>query len=127
MAAVAHSPAFAKKVGIPQSVGEDFSKADKGRKFQKGGIMKKPAFKKPAVKAMMSDKMKKFEQSAKDVEAGMKEGSKRDMNADALGYKQGGAVRGEGIAKRGFSNGGKVQTVQVKGVGAARARTAKIC
>lgn len=127
MEAVAHSPAFAKKVGIPQSVGQDFSKADKGRKFQKGGIMKKPAFKKPAVKAMMSDKMKKFEQSAKDVEAGMKEGSKRDMNADALGYKQGGAVRGEGIAKRGFSNGGKVQTVQVKGVGAARARTAKIC
>lgn len=127
MEAVAHSPAFAKKVGIPQSVGQDFSKADKGRKFQKGGIMKKPAFKKPVLKAMMSDKMKKFEQSAKDVEAGMKEGSKRDMNADALGYKQGGAVRGEGIAKRGFSNGGKVQTVQVKGVGAARARTAKIC
>ena len=128
MEAVAHNAAFAKKVGIPQSVGEDFSKADKGRKFQKGGIMKKPAFKKPAVKAMMSDKMKKFEQSAKDVDAGMKEGSKRDMNADALGYKQGGAaLRGQGIAQRGFSNGGKVQTVQVKGVGAARARTAKIC
>jgi hypothetical protein len=127
MEAVAHNPAFAKKLGIPQSVGQDFSKADKGRKFQKGGIMKKPAFKKPALKPMMSDKMKKFEQSAKDVEAGMKEGSKRDMDADALGYKQGGAVRGQGIAQRGFSNGGKVQTVQVKGVGAARARTAKIC
>ena len=37
MAAVAHNPAFAKKVGIPQSVGQEFSNADKGRKFSKGG------------------------------------------------------------------------------------------
>ena len=37
MAAIAHSPAFAKKVGVSQSVGQDFSKADKGRKFSKGG------------------------------------------------------------------------------------------
>ena len=41
MNAVAHSPAFAKKVGVPQSVGKDFSNADKGRKFSKGGDMKK--------------------------------------------------------------------------------------
>jgi len=39
MAAVAHSPAFAKKVGVPQSVGQDFNKADKGRKFSQGGPM----------------------------------------------------------------------------------------
>ena len=37
MAAVAHSPAFAKKVGVPQSVGKDFNAADKGRKFGTGG------------------------------------------------------------------------------------------
>lgn len=37
MAAVAHNPAFAKKVGVPQSVGKDFSTADKGKKFSKGG------------------------------------------------------------------------------------------
>jgi len=37
MEAVAHSPAFAKKVGVPQSVGKEFSNADKGRKFSKGG------------------------------------------------------------------------------------------
>jgi len=41
MEAVAHNPAFAKKAGVPQSVGQDFSKADKGRKFSKGGNMKK--------------------------------------------------------------------------------------
>ena len=40
MNAVAHSPAFAKKVGVPQSVGKEFSNADKGRKFSKGGDMK---------------------------------------------------------------------------------------
>lgn len=31
MAAVAHSPEFAKKVGIPQSVGREFNQADKGK------------------------------------------------------------------------------------------------
>jgi hypothetical protein len=33
MDAVAHNPAFAKKVGVPKSVGKDFSKASKGMKF----------------------------------------------------------------------------------------------
>ena len=37
MEAVAHSPAFAKKAGVPQSVGKDFSNADKGKSFKKGG------------------------------------------------------------------------------------------
>ena len=37
MRAVAHSPKFAKKVGVPQSVGKDFSTADKNRKFKEGG------------------------------------------------------------------------------------------
>jgi hypothetical protein len=40
MEAIAHSPSFAKKVGVPQSVGKDFSTADKGKKFSKGGDMK---------------------------------------------------------------------------------------
>ena len=39
MAAVAHSPAFAKKVGVPQSVGKEFNKADKGKSFKRGGEM----------------------------------------------------------------------------------------
>ena len=41
MAAVAHNPAFAKKAGVPQSVGKDFNEADRGRKSSKGGDMKK--------------------------------------------------------------------------------------
>ena len=38
MEAIAHSPEFAKKAGVPQSVGKDFAKADKGKTFKKGGI-----------------------------------------------------------------------------------------
>ena len=38
MAAIANNPSFAKKVGVPQSVGKDFSAADKGRKFGRGGM-----------------------------------------------------------------------------------------
>jgi hypothetical protein len=41
MAAVANNLAFAKKVGIPQSVGREFNKADKGKTFKEGGYMKK--------------------------------------------------------------------------------------
>ena len=37
MAAVANNPKFAKKTGIPKSVGEDFMEADKGKKFRTGG------------------------------------------------------------------------------------------
>ena len=40
MEAVAHNPAFAKKAGVPMSVGKDFSQADKGRKFKGGGMAK---------------------------------------------------------------------------------------
>ena len=36
MAMVANDPAAAKRVGIPQSVGAEFMKADKGRKFGSG-------------------------------------------------------------------------------------------
>jgi len=38
MAAVANNPKFAKKVGVPKTVGEEFMKADKGRKFKAGGL-----------------------------------------------------------------------------------------
>jgi len=41
MEAVAHNPAFAKKVGVPQSVGKEFSTADKGKTFKRGGDMAK--------------------------------------------------------------------------------------
>jgi hypothetical protein len=114
MEAVAHSPAFAKKVGVPQSVGKDFSNADKGKTFKRGGDMATKID--PRVMAMMAAKkrgamavptggmmggMKKggmaaFEKSGKDVEKkGMKEGSKADMALDKkqMMMKKGGAAK----------------------------------
>jgi hypothetical protein len=38
MEAVAHNPSFAKKAGVPQSVGQDFAQADKGKSFSKGSV-----------------------------------------------------------------------------------------
>jgi len=35
MAAAAHNPAFAKKVGIPQKVAKEFNKADAGKSILK--------------------------------------------------------------------------------------------
>jgi len=124
MAAIAHSPSFAKKVGVPQSVGKDFNEADKGRKFSKGGDMATKM--NPGFMAMMakkkagSGKMAAFEKSGKDVEKkGMKEGSKADMALDKkqmMGMKKGGMAkkmasggsassRADGIAQRGKTKG----------------------
>lgn len=54
MEAVAHSPEFAKKAGVPQSVGKDFAKAD-----DKAGITKthdgKPAKKKKDYQRLYKD------------------------------------------------------------------------
>jgi hypothetical protein len=38
MAAIVKNPAFAKKVGLKSSVGEEFLKADKSKKFAAGGV-----------------------------------------------------------------------------------------
>jgi hypothetical protein len=120
MEAVAHNPSFAKKVGIPQSVGKDFSTADKGKTFKRGGDM---ATMDPKMMAMKSAKrrgasmaptgmagmggmgMKKggmtmaaFEKSGKDVEKkGVKEGSKADM---AMDKKQMAAMKKGGMTKK---------------------------
>jgi hypothetical protein len=54
MEAIAHSPSFAKKVGVPQSVGKDFSNADKGKSFKRGGDMATKM--NPGMMAMMAKK-----------------------------------------------------------------------
>lgn len=106
MAAVAHSPEFAKKVGIPVSVGKEFVRADKGRKFKEGGEMaeskkmmqKEVAFMKAkgAPKAMV----KHEEAEAK----GMKKGGKC--------YAKGGFTKSaDGIAKKGKT---KAQQIVMK-------------
>lgn len=41
MAAAAHDPAFAKKVGVPQSVAKEYNAADKGKKMPWHAVFKK--------------------------------------------------------------------------------------
>lgn len=80
MEAVAHSPSFAKKVGVPQSVGKDFSAADKGRKFSKGGDM--------AESKKMVGKEVAF-MKKKGAPAAMMKHEKAEM----MGMKKGGAAK----------------------------------
>jgi len=42
MAAAAHNPSFAKKVGVPQKVAKEFNAADTGRMIKKLPEYKKP-------------------------------------------------------------------------------------
>jgi hypothetical protein len=112
MAAIAHSPAFAKKVGIPQKVGKDFTNADKGKTFKQGGI------------TMATKKMNpfaKFEKSGKDVKKrGMKEGSKAEMAMDRMQMmKKGGGVKkmaagGFTRSADGIASKGKTKATQIK-------------
>ena len=125
MAAVANNPDFAKKSGIPQSVGEDFVSADKGKKFGSGGNktradsqgINKPKtnhgdmalFKRGGIMATKGmNPFAKFEKSGKDVEKkGVKEGSKKDMAMDKsqmFGMKKGGMKK---MAAGGLSSGHK--------------------
>lgn len=101
MEAIAHNPGFAKKVGIPQSVGKDFSNADKGKSFSKGGDM--------ATKGV--NPFAKFEKSGKDVEVKGKgkEGSKKEEAFDKsqMGMKKGGMKK---MAGGGMTSMGKVKT-----------------
>ena len=53
MAAVANNPKFAKKAGVPSSVGKEFLTADKGKTFKEGGTMKKMN---PGMMAIMAKK-----------------------------------------------------------------------
>ena len=75
MNAVAHNPAFAKKVGVPQSVGKDFSTADKGRTFKKGGDMaESKAMVKKEIGFMKKAGAPKSMIKHEKAEAGMKKG-----------------------------------------------------
>ena len=86
MRAVAHSPEFAKKAGVPQSVGKEFSNADKSRKFKEGGDMKES-------KAMVK----------KEVSFMKKKGAPKSMikheMAEAKGYAKGGGIESKGKTK----------------------------
>ena len=108
MEAVAHNPAFAKKAGVPQSVGQDFSKADKGRKFATGGHMA-TKMGKPTMKQGMSmakDGMKKPTPMADTMMAGSRPPAM--PTASPMGMKKGGVTRADGIVSKGHTKGKQI-------------------
>jgi hypothetical protein len=108
MAAVANNPSFAKKVGVPQSVGQDFSTADKGRKFSQGGNTMATQMD-PRMAAMMMAKKRA-------AMGGAPTASPRMAPGMAPGMKKGGGVkkmanggsassRADGVASKGKTKG----------------------
>ena len=85
MAMVANDPAAAKRMGIPQSVGQEFMKADKGRKFGSGradaqGINKpKTEHGKSAILARGGDVKESKAMMKKEVSFMKKAGAPRSM------------------------------------------------
>ena len=59
MAAVAHNPAFAKKVGISSKVGKEFVKADEGKKFKGGGLYENINAKRERISEGSGEKMRR--------------------------------------------------------------------
>ena len=106
MAAVANNPAFAKKVGIPQSVGREFNKADKGKTFKEGGTMKK-------IDAKKNPGMAKLPAAVRNKMGFMKEGGKAhsDIAKDKPMMKKvaAKAVKGHEKKMHGMAKGGGVE------------------
>ena len=127
MEAIAHNTAFAKKVGVPQSVGKDFSAADKGRKFSKGGSMAtknlfkgKETYKEELAeaKAIKSGKITpkqyaKGEQSEKELP--MKKMAKGGIAKSGMGSVRTAAPSKDGIAEKGKTKGKEIKMSGGKG------------
>ena len=104
MAAVANNPKFAKKVGISKSVGEDFMKADKGKKFKEGGMMDKKDIKQDKAMAKKAVGMheKQLHGGKKSNLAALKKGGKVKKMAGGGCAKM---AKGGGIEKKGKTKG----------------------
>ena len=127
MAAIANNPKFAKKVGVPQSVGKDFESADKGKKFAGGGradkqsvnkrktdhgqsalfkgggmATKKMAMGGKAEKRMMPAKMEKVKDTMSAKKPAPKEaaiGSSKMGKVKNMSFAKGGGIESKGKTK----------------------------
>jgi len=119
MAMVANDPAAAKRVGVPQSVGQDYMQADKGKRFKSEGRAdsqvanrlktnqgKQELFSKGG--DTMASKMNPGFMAMMAKKKGAQEGSKADMASDKkqmMNMKKGGGVKK--MAAGGLSSGHK--------------------
>ena len=99
MAAAAHNPAFAKKVGVPVSVAKEFNQADKGKKFAKGGEMKSDI---KQDKAMVKKAVKMHDDQ-------LHGGKKTNLSKLKAGGLAAGHKSANGIAKKGLTKGKEVK------------------
>ena len=120
MAAVANNPKFAKKADVPQSVGKEFTAADKGIKF-KGGPRSRPDLQKVNEPKTLQGKTELFKQGgtmASKMNPGFmamiakkKAGAKADMpmkkGGAAKKMAMGGSAssRADGVATKGKTKG----------------------
>jgi hypothetical protein len=109
MEAIAHNKAFAKKVGVPQSVGRDFSNADKGKTFKKGGDTMASKMDPRMMAAMMASRKKPMMQPSM---AGMAQpGTPPMMKKGGMAKKpvkkmnMGGMAKGGGVEIKGKTKG----------------------
>jgi len=96
MAAVANNPKFAKEVGVPQAVGEEFMKTKKmeSKGYKVGGQMKE--------KSKFPDLNEDGEVTQADILMGKGVVKKKAGGMmKSKGYRAGGNVRGAGCAQRG--------------------------
>ena len=120
MAAVANNASFAKKAGVPQSIGKEFTAADKGIKF-KGGPRSRPDLQKVNEPKTLQGKTELFKQGG-TMASKMNPGfmamiAKKKAGAKAeMPMKKGGAAkkmamggsassRADGVATKGKTKG----------------------
>lgn len=125
MQAVANNPKFAKKAGVPQSVGREFTKGDDmkcgSKKMAMGGTAKdvKPKDRMPAPQSdkeldkISPEARKMMEQKKRDMEQEKKQGTMEKVK----GYAKGG-----GIEKKGKTRGTMVKMANGGMVGKASKR-----
>jgi hypothetical protein len=116
MAAIAHNPAFAKKVGVSQSVGKDFNNADKGKKFGGGGMAKSDMkedmkMDKAQDKAMIKKAFKQHDaqehKGGKGTKLALKKGGMAKKMAG--GGLSAGHKSANGVAKKGLTKGREIK------------------
>lgn len=124
MRAVAHSPKFAKKVGVAQSVGKDFEMADKKmKKFGNGGAAKKPADPRRAVLGSDKDIVDRGNRTPYEPipKTGPDKPKQKLGRLGKMGYKEGGKVMkkadkaGRALVKKSADTMGRAMMKKAKG------------
>ena len=126
MEAVAHNPAFAKKVGIPSKVGKEFARADEGKKFKGGGLYDNINAKRERIAEGSGEKMRRvgskgaptaeaFRESAKTAK--LKEGgpSLAVGRGEKLSVEKGAGLTEKGRAKYNRETGSHLKAPQPQG------------